>query len=525
VEVRSLAAVLALMLPASGETSVPLGLVSDGDAHVRPSAGTPAWRQSLDVGGDSGNGSVFWSGARAVAVRDGIVVFRHGARMCAFDEATGRTRWCDRDGVDPVALDGVLAYSAADSIRAVGLRDGRLRWVRALRAHHPRGATDGFDRQPQLAHRLFAAGDSLLALRRGGAGPFRGATVGELDAHGTVLWSEEDAGGFEAPVAAPPFAIWPISLDGAITTTHQLVVRLGRGGGILGEFGNYDTVLAVRSPKVLLTGGWRPQEAEDYELRTEIAVADLRKDVGNETYEYQPDYDDNRARMRDEKAFRSDYLHGTGKHVGVEGAFVYVRIGRRYYRYRLENAAGQHPAALAFDGDWVAGPYLGALYVRRDDGLHALRFGEGVVHAMRVAGVPRSRGVPERVTAVALHGNAAYFGFADGSVVAVDARDGRTLLAASAHAGQVREIVVTPRHVLFACDPGPQYPPVTSERTLAVIGHVKAVSGRAAPIVNGPVAPVVSRRPTPLETGRRVPVVPQSMSYGMVVAFPRPDRA
>jgi hypothetical protein len=100
--------------------------------------------------------------------------------------------------------------------------------------------------------------------------------------------------------------------------------------------------------------------------------------------------------------------------------------------------------------------------------------------------------------------------------------------------------VVTPRSVLFACEPAPQYPPVTG-RTLGVIGHVKAVnkpvpplvSGEVAPVVSGPAAPIVSPQVAPVVrgqvapvAGRRIaPVVPQRMPDGVVVAFPRPDRA
>ncbi len=451
-EVRSLALALAAALGstiapagATGEASFPLRTLQVEPPPPARVVRTPLWRQSLDVRGASPGENVLGDGRNVVAVRNGIIAFRHAGRICAFDEASGRARWCDRAGVDPIAVGGVLAYAAGERIRAVALRDGVLRWQRALRVHHPAGATGEFDPRFPTAHRLFGAGDSVLAVRRAGRGPFRSATVGELNAAGTVLWQQEREGGLMTPVMAPPFAVWPISLDGAITTTHQLVVKLGAGGGIRGEFGNYDAVLDVRGPQIVLTGGWRAVLPEEYTLTTEITVADVRQNVTNAGFAFRPDYDDNLARMQNQATYATDFARGGGRAAGVEGSNVYVRVGRRYYRYRLAAAANQHPTTVTSDGDWIAGPYDGAIYVRREDGVHTLRFGTDAVRDMLVIAAHG------RTTTSAKAGGVVYIGFDDGDVVGVSARDGRTLLAAAPCPGPVGAITPAPRHVFVVC--------------------------------------------------------------------------
>ena len=127
----------------------------------------------------------------------------------------------------------------------------------------------------------------------------------------------------------------------------------------------------------------------------------------------------------------------------MDADYVYGFVGQRLYRYRRAAPKDQHPAVVAEDVVWLAGPYRGALYVQRTDGVHALRPEERVVRDRLV--LPTSA----YVTAVAAVGGTVYFALSNGRVGAVDARDGRALLDAAAC--PAARIGTTPQRVLFVC--------------------------------------------------------------------------
>ena len=138
-----------------------------------------------------------------------------------------------------------------------------------------------------------------------------------------------------------------------------------------------------------------------------------------------PDYDDNYRRFVATNLTNLCYGECGWHPIGIEGQMVYLAIyGVRVYRYKLGPVPSQSPLLVSDDGAFVGGPYHGAIYVARSEGVWMIRPREHSIDSTLVA--PSSS--PFRV--IAITGRTAYIGFADGHVRGVSVDDGHVVFDA-----------------------------------------------------------------------------------------------
>jgi outer membrane protein assembly factor BamB len=358
-----------------------------------------------------------------LAIGPNVVTFAASDLMCGFNGATGAQLWCDGKGSHPAYAAGVVAYTAADgSVHGVDADTGALLWKHS-----------GAVRQYITANYAASTGDDFLLSSRQQPVDTGKMTYGQLvDAtyvsyaeitpSGHVLWSGEgdNYGDLPNPDIFRPYAFQINTGPGATIMSSLQVLNLGPDGGVGAAIHNTGDVLHFNSPNVTLAGGWRAQEVEDFFLTFDIETADVRDGTVVAMYHYEPDYDANLA----------DYNRGLfpgglrSGDVRADSEFVYGAVSSKLYRYRLAVAAGQSPLLVASDSLFLGGPYRGALYVSRSDGVWALRVDSTRIRARLVA--PSA----SPVSGLSITGRTAYIAFADGEVRGVNVDDGRTVLDA-----------------------------------------------------------------------------------------------
>jgi outer membrane protein assembly factor BamB len=373
----------------------------------------PAWASSIDHTDGKPAGSDL------TAHGDGIIAFPSGGRICGFREADGRNRWCATPGASPAFAGGTFAYSAGDgTVHAVDARSGAPRWLF--------GGADA----------VSAAGDGFTFVGRERNRTER--TYGELSPSGEVRWTTLIPLGTVWPaIVAPPYLLQPVIMSGATLHATQFVMQLGPGGGRVGEIENAWTYLDSNGSSGVFSID-RIESMEDHELTFDVEAVDLRTAKTTLSARYEPDYDVNLALY-----FANRLPRASGKRAGYDQGWFYGVVGSSVYRYRLGGERGQHPLLVSTDG-MLAGPYRGAIYVARKDGVWMLRPRERDVEARLVAPSPAA------VSAIAIAGRTAYIAFANGRLRGVDALSGRTVL--DAPGCPARRIGITAQRVYFVCD-------------------------------------------------------------------------
>lgn len=208
--------------------------------------------------------------------------------------------------------------------------------------------------------------------------------------------------------------------------TFAYSLRLGPRGGASVNLGLADETNDVQPPLAILSGGPRyGTEPQDRVLTFEIHAADLRNGKVQWKYTFAPDYDQNFARFYT-KNIRDLCTGACGwRSIGIERKSVYVAVyGVRVYRYRLGPGHSQHPLLVSDEGRYIGGPYRGAIYVARNDGIWMIRPRAHSIESMLIV----QSLSPFRV--ITISGKTAYIGFADGNLRGVDVDDGHTVLDA-----------------------------------------------------------------------------------------------
>ncbi len=330
----------------------------------------------------------------------GAVAFASGGRVCAFAEDDGRQLWCAGRGTSPVYSNGEIAFAATSGAAVgIGLRSGRTLW-----------------RRPD-AHVISSVPGGFFAVR--GESGTDASTVFELSPGGTTVWSTRLRGFQAPPTIAAPYAFVRTISSGATLSASEHLVRLGAAGGLVATVDFAWGVVDVTPPTAVLVGS-RNEEVEDHFLTFDIWIADLRSGAVRARYHYEPDHDENSAAL---SRLIPPGDTNDGK-IAVDAGMLYMAIGPELYRYRLAPASGQRPLRISSSGRFVGGPYRGALYVARRDGVWALRPGAAAVRAQLVA--PSAAAM----TAFTIANDIAYAAFEDGHIRGVDTRTGQTLLDA-----------------------------------------------------------------------------------------------
>ncbi len=402
---------------ARGEASYRLAETREPVPASARAVRTPVWSQPYDR-----DASAFGSGA-LLADGSGAVAFASGGRMCSFSEDDGRRLWCAEPGHGPAYAGGAVAYVlGGGGVLAVDARTGRTLWRRA----GPRfvwPSRDGF-----LVARYDR--DSFTT------------AIAEANRAGHTVWSGRYGGGnSEAPFVAPPFAFARTITSGATLVATEYVFRVGAGGGydtaIVGAWALLSTDASSAIVQTVGVG-----EMQDHFLSLNVVVVDLRTGRYTARYYYEPDYDANLSAY--------DQLITPGSSGGknaVDGQTLYMTIGPRLYRYHLGPPKGQRPLLISSLGTYIGGPYAGALYVSRPDGVWALRPGDRSVQMQLVA----PSAAP--FNTIAIVGRTAYIAFANGELRGVDVADGRTTLEAKSCV--TGNIGIGRKRIFVTCVSGP----------------------------------------------------------------------
>ncbi len=377
----------------------------------------------------------------ALAIGTKVVAFASPDLMCGFDGATGEQLWCDGRGKEPAYAAGVVAYTAADgSVHGVDIDTGALLWKHA-------GAVS------QYAAASYAASTGDDFILSGLRGPVDREISGrkvanltvisyaEVTTSGHMLWSGEGQNccSLPSPDVFRPYAFQINTGSGATIMSSLQILNLGPGGGVGPSIHNTGGVLDFNAPTVILGGGWRGQEMQDNFLTFDIETADARDGTVVAMYHYEPDYDAN----------YDDYERGlfpggiSSGDIRADGSFVYGAVETKLYRYRLAEGAGQSPLLVASNSRLLGGPYRGALYVSRGDGVWSLRIESTQIRARLVA--PSA----SPFSGLYITGRTAYIAFADGEVRGVNVDDGRTVL--DAWPGKSARVGVSRDHAFVVC--------------------------------------------------------------------------
>jgi outer membrane protein assembly factor BamB len=368
----------------------------------------------------------------------GIVAFGWRGAICAFRPADGRRLWCAGRGTMPAFAGGEIAYIAPDgSVRAVDARSGAPRWSFTFPTSVAAAALEG--PTTPIMQKVWNAGGDFLVLRGDGRAGHRAPNYGELSTSGHVRWSTDLDALFRTPIVAPPYAL-QLVVSGALSGVAYCV-QLGSGGGARAEVAGAWQTLDVRG-RIAVFGMEAIEPIEDHFLTSDIAVADLRTGALRARYHFEPDYDEN-YRLWEHGWFPP----GSSSQAGAADALsIYVAVNTKLYRYRYADPDAQRPLLISESGALLGGPYRGAIYVARRDGVWTLRADEHVVHARHVVTTKTA------VSGFAIAGRTAYVGFDDGTLHGVDVDDGRTVLTAKTCAAY--HIGTDERRVYAVCATG-----------------------------------------------------------------------
>lgn len=401
-------------------------------ARGEQSYALPEVRESPAPPGQTGE--AFWSSAidppdlsgHVLAIGPGVVAFATAGRVCGFNSGDGTRRWCS-EGSAPAYAAGVVAFTdGSGDVTAVDARTGARVWGGA-------GDASTFG----LAPVVFAAGDDfLVAVHRDDPG-FGTIVYSDLAPTGARRWTADGiAGSIEGYMYAPPFALVRVTGAGATIWSSEQAIRPGHGGGVTGTFANAWEMADVRGPSGVISGDWVTEEVEDRFLTSDLETVDLGSGKIVVRHHYEPDYDDNRALWDRGLAPSVGYQSGPRS----DAEYAYVSVRPKLYRYRLTGDDSQRPLLVASDVVFLGGPYKGALYAQRADGVWSFRIEKTQVRSRLVA---RSA---VAATAIAADGDTVCFGFGDGDVRCIDAGTGRSKLDSSTSIVPSR-IAVTPHEI------------------------------------------------------------------------------
>ncbi|HEY0381089.1 MAG TPA: PQQ-binding-like beta-propeller repeat protein [Candidatus Elarobacter sp.] len=369
--------------------------------------------------------------------------------MCGFAENSGQRLWCATAGDHPAYSGGVLAYAArGGTVRAVDMRTGRALWSFAFRTS-PRWLRELPKSGPDFPpfYILWPVTGGFLVARTD-TGSFGELNYGELSAAGTLRWSARLAGVFSEPVFAPPYVFQVVSNTGGGFVAETSAFRLGSGGGLVSHVVNASAVLSVRAGTTVLRGDQAADVDQPF-LSLDVLVADIAGGTVRARYRYQPDYEDNYGLVR------AHLLEGSPGKAAVDGDALYFQIASKVFRYKLGPANGQRPLLESIDGELVGGPYLGWIFVARQDGVWALRPKGSSIQARLIAASNAA------FRALTVYRRTVFVGFADGIVRGVDLESGKPVFAA--HTCEPARVAIHQASVYVVCS-SPQWSIVSFTR-------------------------------------------------------------
>ncbi len=430
----AIAVIVVTALPAAaarGERSFELPQIVEAAAPAGANVvRSPRWEKRADPLDDRHD---------ILAIGSGSVVFGAQGRLCGYAESSGSPRWCVANGTKPAYAGGEVAFSAGEGgIESVDAIDGSVRW-----RYHRSPITRG-SKAMALSEEVWAAGTDFLARNTS-----RGIVV-ELSRQGKKLWSASVAASNDNPLVSSPYAFFPVVSDGAYLTVYQQVVRLGAGGGPAGAIESWQ-VAATDGAYAIVTIA-PLEEVQDHALTFDVGRVDARTGNTVAQFHFEPDYDINAAPYLKTGSLGAVSDTDTSP-LRVDGTELYADVMRNVYRYRFAEPSTQHPLLVARDAELLGGPYHGAVFVRRHDGVWSLRPQAQAIRARLMAASTAD------VVTFAIAGHEAYAAFKDGTVRGFNAGTGAPLLQAKPcrSPGQVH-IGTSARNVYVACDSGPGTP-------------------------------------------------------------------
>ena len=269
----------------------------------------------------------------------------------------------------------------------------------------------------------------------------------DRDVDGNALWTARlpAINGLAQAQTLPPYFLWNWANAGATLSYEQALLLPGAGGGVFARVGG--SALSVRPPIVVVDSRDNEigEEVEDHVLTFELTLEDIATGSATATYRYAPDYGAN----YDAWAHNCCAGQSSGNGTFIEGDFVYCVLNHNVYRYRLAPGEGQRPLRISTGSEIAGGPYRGAIYVVRPNGLWALHPLKDTIRAQPVAGSDAA------FAGLTIAHDTGYAAFYDGWVHGFDLASGRPTLDArpclpSSFGGKVR-VAETPKRVYLAC--------------------------------------------------------------------------
>ena len=338
----------------------------------------------------------------ALAIGGGIVAFAIDGRICGFKESTGRMAWCANAGASPVFASGRVVYRAAGgTVRAVNARTGTESW---------------HDHRKYATALWSATSGSIVANGKS----IQGSAYRELDGDGTSLWETRFSGSIGQPYFAFPYVVQSVVMSGATSFIDEYLLRLGRGGGLKAHLGSAATIAGVEPGSIILARGRQRVDLDDRFLTFDVLSVDYTGKVRSH-FQFAPDYSTNARYFHEHRSSVAGQEESAAS-VREELGWIFGRVIANVYRYRLDAGQHQRPDLISSGDQWVGGPYRGALFFSRSDGLWVLHPKTNSITAQLVA--PSTTGV----AAFAVAGDQAYVGFADGKLRGFNVETGATTL-------------------------------------------------------------------------------------------------
>ena len=341
-----------------------------------------------------------------LAVGEGVAAFAVGGRICGFKESTGGVAWCAGKGTSPAFALGEVAYrDAGGTVRAVDARTGAERWYDA--------------RRNVIA--LWSAGAGFIVVDRvdaSGESRYR-----ELDGAGKTLWEAHLAGSIQRPYFDYPYVIQSATTSGGTIVIEEYLLRLGSGGGIKADLGGAAAIAGVEPRLIFLSRGAQGREIEDRFLSFDLVGVDYAGKMRSHLH-FAPEYATNASYLSEHPASIAGQFESAAS-VREERGWIYGQVLANVYRYRLDDGERQRADLVSSGATWLGGPYRGALFFSRSDGVWMLRPTRNAIAAQLVAASTSA------VSAFAVARDRAYVGFADGRIRGFNVTNGATTLASS----------------------------------------------------------------------------------------------
>jgi|HigsolmetaGSP12D_1036236.scaffolds.fasta_scaffold00535_3 outer membrane protein assembly factor BamB len=350
--IRTVAGAFAAALAAAQITPGQAGATWTGDPLASYDAGAaysfentvpfaaPIWTVNI------GKPSEGARGEERIAIGNGRFYRIQDGKLIAADLKTGKTLWkygANLRGLPLLAGGDVYAAAADGKVHRVSGSTGRA--VRVYSFGLKPAAQD-----PQPVHGLSVAGDALYVLSAKGLYSIDAAT-------GRQNWLSDGFLPYETPRIIGDIALVPAVESGAITVTTFYAIDRKTGKMLWRLEGSHEGPLAVWGDRLYFRDTWPPSDSTRY--AAQVDAVDLRSGQIVESYPLVPIPDG------------ADPLSQYARKVVMDGRDAYVEASDgSIYRYDLNaGPAAVPPAVFRGQGAWIAGPYDGKLFFRKQDGI------------------------------------------------------------------------------------------------------------------------------------------------------------